>query len=507
MEFSLVSLVCFIFFLLALILLLHRRIKPSLNNHLPPGPPGWPIFGNMFDLGTMPHRTLTGLRPKYGDVVWLRIGSMKTMTILSTKSATEFFKNHDISFAERTITETMRVHDYHQGSLALAPYGSYWRVLRRLVTVDMLVMKRINDTAFIRRKCVDNMLLWIEEEARGLEASRGLHVARFVFLMTFNLLGNLMLSRDLIDPQSKEGSEFFTAMMGLMEWSGYANMADYFPWLRWLDVQGLRRNMKRDLGKALEIASKFVRERLKDRQVGTEERKDFLDVLLEFEGNGKEEPAKISDRDLNILILEIFMAGTETTSSTTEWALTELLLNPESMIKVKDELTRVVGPNQKVEESHIDNLSYLQAVIKEILRLHPPIPFLVPRKAIQDTNFMGFNIPKNTQVLVNAWAIGRDPDVWEDPLSFKPERFLGTKIDYKGQHYELIPFGAGRRMCAGVPLAHKVLHLVLGSLLHKFDWELDGNVTRETMDMKDKLGIVMRKREPLLAVPKICRQK
>jgi cytochrome P450 len=207
------------------------------------------------------------------------------------------------------------------------------------------------------------------------------------------------------------------------------------------------------------------------------------------------------------MMQEIFMAGTETTSSTTEWALTELLLNPESMIKVKDELTRVVGPNQKVEESHIDNLSYLQAVIKEILRLHPPIPFLVPRKAIQDTNFMGFNIPKNTQVLVNAWAIGRDPDVWEDPLSFKPERFLGTKIDYKGQHYELIPFGAGRRMCAGVPLAHKVLHLVLGSLLHKFDWELDGNVTRETMDMKDKLGIVMRKREPLLAVPKICRQK
>ena len=201
------------------------------------------------------------------------------------------------------------------------------------------------------------------------------------------------------------------------------------------------------------------------------------------------------------------MAGTETTSSTIEWALTELLLNPESMTKVKDELTRVVGPNQKVEESHIDNLSYLQAVIKEILRLHPPIPFLVPRKAIQDTNFMGFNIPKNTQVLVNAWAIGRDPDVWDDPLSFKPERFLGTKIDYKGQHYELIPFGAGRRMCAGVPLAHKVLHLVLGSLLHKFDWELDGNVTRETMDMKDKLGIVMRKREPLLAVPKICRQK
>ena len=174
------------------------------------------------------------------------------------------------------------------------------------------------------------------------------------------------------------------------------------------------------------------------------------------------------------------------------------------MIKAKAELTQVVGANQKVEESDIDNLPYLQAIMKETLRLHPPIPFLVPRIAIRDTNFMGFDLPKNTQVLVNAWAIGRDPDVWDDPLSFKPERFIGTKIDYKGQHYELIPFGAGRRMCAGVPLAHRVLHLILGSLLHKFDWELDGNVTRETIDMKDRLGITIRKNEPLLVVPKKC---
>lgn len=303
MEFSsnffLLSLI--FFFSSALLLFLHRRIKPSLN-HRPPGPLGWPILGNMLDLGTMPHRTLFGLRPKYGDVIWLRLGSMNSMAILSAKAATEFFKNHDLSFAERTITETMRVHDYHKGSLALAPYGSYWRVLRRLVTVDMLVHKRINDTAIIRRKCVDNMLLWIEEEACKLEAKCGLHVARFVFLMTFNLLGNLILSQDLLDPQSKDGSEFFTAMMGLMEWSGYANMSDYFPWLRWLDLQGLRKNMERDLGKALEIASKFVKERLMDRQQGAE-KKDFLDLLLEFEGNGIEEPAKISDRDLNIFIL------------------------------------------------------------------------------------------------------------------------------------------------------------------------------------------------------------
>ncbi|KAK3406223.1 hypothetical protein EUGRSUZ_K02387, partial [Eucalyptus grandis] len=166
----------------------------------------------------------------------------------------------------------------------------------------------------------------------------------------------------------------------------------------------------------------------------------------------------------------MFLAGAETSSSTVEWALTELLRDPNSMAKVQAELSRVVGSNRKVQETDIDQLSYLQAVVKETLRLHPPLPFLVPRKAMANTIFMGYDIPKNTQVFVNSWAIGRDPDVWEDPMAFKPERFIGSKLDYKGQHYEFIPFGAGRRMCAGMPLAHRVLHLALSSLLHEFNW-------------------------------------
>lgn len=484
-----------------LLLLLYRRNKTSGNGRLPPGPPGWPILGNLFDLGTEPHRTLSELRHKYGDLIWLRLGVRNTMVIQSAKSATEFFKDHDLSFAERTISENSRVHDYHKSSLALAPYGPFWRVLKRLLTVKMLVTKRINDSAFIRRKCVDDMTFWIEEEAAKLREGEGVHVARFVFLMAFNLLGNLMLSKDLLDPKSSRGSEFFKAMTSLMEWNGHANLADFFPWLRRLDPQGLRKNMERDLGKAIEIASEFIEER---KSSGEENKIDFLQVLLEFEGNGKDEPAKISGRDLNIFVVEIFIAGSETTSSAVEWAMAELLCSPDSMRKAKAELAHTVGPNRKVEESDIENLPYLQAVVKETLRLHPPIPFLVPRKAIRDVDFMGYFIPKNTQVFVNAWAIGRDPDAWVDPLCFKPERFMDSKVDYKGHHFELIPFGAGRRMCAGVPLAHRILHLALGSLLHRFDWELDGSVTPETMDMKDKLGITSRKLKPLHAVPRRC---
>ncbi|KOM29228.1 hypothetical protein LR48_Vigan641s001600 [Vigna angularis] len=487
-----------------LFLFLLRRKTATSNRRLPPGPPGWPIFGNMFQLGDMPHRTLAKLRAKHGPVVWLQIGAINTMTILSANAATVFFKNHDHAFADRTITETMRVHNYDKSSLALAPYGPYWRLMRRLVTVDMLVAKRLNETAPVRRKCVNDMITWLSKEAEKLEEGGGVHVARFVFLMSFNLLGNLMLSRDLFDPESEDGSEFFAAMIGMMEWTGQANVADMFPWLRWLDPQGLKRKVDREMGKALEIASKFVKQRLAE-QHSDKMTRDFLGVWIEFQNSNNEEVLNISDKDLNIFILELFLAGSETTSSTIEWAMTQLLRNPECLEKLKSELDQVVGREREVEESDIDNLPYLQAVIKETLRLHPPIPMLVPRKAIKDTEFMGYDIPKDTQVLVNAWAIGRDPDVWEQPFDFKPQRFVEDckNIDYKGHHFELIPFGGGRRMCAGVPLAHRILHLVLGSLLHRFDWKLQNHVTPSTVDMRDRLGVTMRKLQPLLAVPKL----
>lgn len=303
MELSSNFLIALIILPLSALFLLRYYSRNSSSTPQPPGPPAWPILGNLLDLGSMPHRTLADMRQKYGHIIWLRLGAVNTVAILSTKAATVLFKNHDLSFAERHLTITMCVHDYHKGTIALAPYGSYWRVLRRLVTTEILVNKRINETIFIRRKCVDDMLQWIEEESHKVGNGGGIHVARFVFCMTFNLLGNLMLSRDLVDPESKEGSEFFKAVMGLMEWSGYANMADYFPWLRWLDPQGLKRKMERDLGKALEIASKFVKDRVRDETVVGDKRKDFLDVLLEYEGNGQDEPAKISDREVNLLIL------------------------------------------------------------------------------------------------------------------------------------------------------------------------------------------------------------
>ena len=198
---------------------------------------------------------------------------------------------------------------------------------------------------------------------------------------------------------------------------------------------------------------------------------------------------------------DLFLAGTDTTSGTIEWAMAELLHNPEKMAKAQRELQEVLGKDGIVQESDISKLPYLQAIVKEAFRLHPPGPLLAPHKAESDVEIRVFTVPKNSQVLVNVWAIGRDPSTWSNPNAFVPERFLGCDIDVKGRDFELIPFGAGRRICLGLPLAHRMVHLILASLLHSYAWKLDDGMKPADMDMNEKLGLTLHKVQPLRAIP------
>ena len=198
---------------------------------------------------------------------------------------------------------------------------------------------------------------------------------------------------------------------------------------------------------------------------------------------------------------DLFLAGTDTTSGTIEWAMAELLHNPEKMAKAQRELQEVLGKDGIVQESDISKLPYFQAIVKETFRLHPPGPLLAPHKAESDVEIRGFTVPKNSQVLVNVWAIGRDPSTWSNPNAFVPERFLGCDIDVKGRDFELIPFGAGRRICLGLPLAHRMVHLILASLLHSYAWKLDDGMKPADMDMNEKLGLTLHKVQPLRAIP------
>ncbi|XP_065857232.1 iridoid oxidase-like [Euphorbia lathyris] len=483
--------------------------KSKSSKQQPPGPPPMPLIGNILDLGSNPHQSLYKLRFKYGDLLWLKLGWTNTLVIQTAKAAEQLFKNHDASLCDRKVPDAWTAHNYTKGSISIGRYTPYWRILRRLVTLGLVTNKKIQETVSIRRKCIDDMIQFIQEDSAAAQRrgeSGEVELAKYVFIMTFNLMGNLVLSKDLVNPQSEEGNDFFHAMDKVMELGGKPNFADFFPFLKRLDPQRIKKNMEKQLGQTLSIIDKFVMERIQDRKLKKQrDSEDLLDTFLEYNesgDDGRQGHEAISTHNMLIIIVEMFFGGTATTSGTIEWVMTELFRRPESLRRAKEELNRVVGLKRKVEESDIDQLPYLQAVIKESMRLHPVLPLLVPRNALEDTNFMGYAIPKDTQIYVNAWAIGRDPEAWEDPLSFKPERFLGSNIQYKGQNFELLPFGSGRRVCVGYPLAHQILHLTLASLLHYFDWEFDSKSSVEAMDMNERLGITVRKLMPIKAIPK-----
>ncbi|XP_056174146.1 geraniol 8-hydroxylase-like [Syzygium oleosum] len=308
-----------------------------------------------------------------------------------------------------------------------------------------------------------------------------------------------MLSEDLADP-SGSARDFKDLVWCIMVEAGNPNLADYFPALKKIDPQGSRRRMTVYFTKIFELFDGLIEKRLRDRAtVGSIRKNDVLDTLLDARED------KSQDVDIFLIkhfLLDLFVAGTDTTSSTIEWALSELLHNPEKLSRAQAELDRVIGKGKPIEESEIARMPYLQAIIKETFRMHPPVPLYLPRKSGLETKIGGFTVPKGAQVLVNVWAIGRDPSIWKDPDVFMPERFLGSEIDVKGQDFELAPFGAGRRICPGLPLAMRILHWMLGSLINSFNWELEGGVKPEDMSMEEKFGITLQRAQPLRVIPK-----
>jgi len=254
------------------------------------------------------------------------------------------------------------------------------------------------------------------------------------------------------------------------------------------------------LKRVYDILDKFIEDRLattnKGRD-GSDGPKDLLDALLDMRSH------EFTLTDIRGYLTDIFGAGSDTTAKTIEWAMAELICNPEKMKRAQAELDEVVGRNRRVEESDTERLPYLRAVVKEVLRLHPVAPLLIPHRADSDCEIEGFVIPKHSQVIVNIWAIGRDPAIWIKPSKFFPERFIDSEmssVDYRGQHFELISFGAGRRMCVGLPLASRVIHLVLASLLHSFEWAPPNDMSAEQLDMTERFGVTIQKAVPLEAI-------
>eukprot|EP01018_Ginkgo_biloba_P008355 Gb_11069 [translate_table: standard] len=474
--------------------------KVSNRSRLPPGPPGLPIIGNLHQLGDKPHQSLFHLAHKYGPLMSLQLGSKTTVVVSSPSMAREVLKNNDQSFSSRSITTAAKTFAYEGTSLVWSPYGPRWRLLRKICNTELFSTKRLDNLQHLRREEVFRTINSIFHDSRN---GKIVNIGATAFLISLGLVGKMVCSKNVFQPGSKEAVEFKDMVWEVLKLAGTPNLSDFFPFLRPFDLQGLNHKMIRLAQRFDHMFDKIIEERLAgrgDMHNNGDEVKDFLQVLLDL----RYDPGtQFSLEDIKGMLMDMFVAGTDTTSATVEWAMAELLRKPDLIKRAQAELDEVVGHERRMEESDIAELPYLRAVVKEVLRLHPAAPLIIPRSSDNSCEIDGYVVPENTQVFVNVWGIGRDPSVWRQPLDFIPDRFLECNIDYRGQDFELIPFGAGRRICIGLPLAHRMVHLVLGSLLHSFNWSIPKSHKDQdgTIDMSEVFGITLQKGVPLIAVP------
>lgn len=484
-----------VFVLIGAAVLWHRWTFPS---SLPPGPRHVPIVGYLPFLGPNLHTHFTNMARNYGPIFKIWLGSKLYVVINTRELAKVVVRDQDETFANRNLTIAASIISYGGQDIGYSNNSS-WRSLRKILVHEVLSNKNLEAYSSFRRDEVRKTI-------KNVYSKMGtkIDVSKISFSMIANVLTTMIWGKDC-----HLGAEWQIVISKVVEMLGRQNLSDFFPFLIRFDLQGVERETKREIKKLDRIFTSIINDRIKsnserlDVGIAHEGKKDVLQILLELKDQQKD-ATTLDITKIKALITDIMLAGMDTTSSIIQWAMTEIMQNRNVMKRVQEELGEIVGPNNIVEESHLSKLKYLNATIKETLRLHPGVPLLVPRSPSQDCTVGGYTIPKGCTVFVNAWAIHRDPRNWDNPLEFNPERFLSgggggmDKYDFKGNNLKFLPFGSGRRNCPGVPLAEKMQTYILASLLHCFEWSLGEG---EEHDFSDVFSIALQKRKPLVAIP------
>ncbi|XP_019182831.1 PREDICTED: cytochrome P450 CYP736A12-like [Ipomoea nil] len=465
------------------------------SKRLPPGPKALPILGHLHLIGKDPHRDFQKLSKTYGPIMYLRFGFVDNIIVSSPQAAEQFLKTHDLNFASRPPQEAVKHISYDQKDLAWSEYGPYWRNMRKLCTLELLSNLKIASFKSMRREELCLLVESLKQAARAVDLSS--EVSSMSANMSCRMVfGNRYEDKDI-------GEKGFKAVIDEIQYlAAVPNLGDYFPYLSKLDFRGLTRRMKAVATLCDEFFERIIdeHEEQAENKGNIKPTKDFVDTMLEIMKSG-ETPFQFTREHVKSTMLDMLVTSMDTSSSVIDWTMSELFRHPKVMEKVKKEIERHVGSDRMVEEEDLESLEYLVMVIKESLRIHPVAPLLLPHVAIEDCVIDGFHIPKKARILVNFWAIGRDPKVWSDPEKFMPERFMGSHIDYRGRDFELIPFGSGRRSCPGLQLGVTVVRLVVAQLVHCFDWDLPNGMLPDDLDMTEELGAVVRRAKNLIAVP------
>ncbi|KAK3128133.1 hypothetical protein QOZ80_6BG0457430 [Eleusine coracana subsp. coracana] len=485
-----------------------RRGRSSNNNKkkkLPPSPLALPLIGHLHLIRPPPHRALDRIIARYGPLVYLRLGPSTHCVVAGTAEAARDLLRFEASIPERPLTAVTRHLAYDSAGFAFAPYGPHWRFVKRLCMSELLGPRTVDQLRPVR----EAELLAVLQAAKAHHAQQQvpLNVSRELVRLANNTIMR-MVATDLPGAMTEEARD---CAKQVAEVVGAFNLEDYVSLLRGWDLQGLTRRTRevRDrFDKLMETMITAKEQARRNNQHNTSSSKDLLDILMDAAEDDKAD-VKLTRNNIKAFILDIFTAGSDTTATSVEWMLAHLLNNPGCLHKLRAELDDVVGTSRLVSEHDVARLPYLQAVFKETLRLQPPAVF-AQRETIEPLHVRGYTIPTKTSVFFNIFSIGRDPACWEEPLQFRPERFMpggeGAAVDPKGQHMQLMPFGSGRRACPGMGLAMQAVPAFLAALVQCFDWALPmpppGQSNKPPpLDMEEAEGLVSARKHPLLLFP------
>ncbi|KAK3443245.1 hypothetical protein EUGRSUZ_B03246, partial [Eucalyptus grandis] len=421
------------------------------KKNLPPGPPPLPIIGNLHQLGHLPHQSLWKLSKRYGPVMLIRLGSIPTVIVSSPSAAREVLKTHDLDCCSCPLLVGTGCLSYDYLDIAFVEYGDYWRELRKLCMLELFSSKRVQSFRYVREEEVGSMIKSITKSA---ESGTTINISEnFMALTAGKVLKKWCwrgspssdLARSSLAGHGR-GSTLDKSSEGKV--AGEVDLTSRCLW---------------------PVAKKVIDEHQNGNKSNEEE--DIVDLLLKMERQ-KTELAGVQLREdiIKAILMDVFLAGVHTVALVMDWTMAELARNPRAMRKAREEIRSCVGNKKWLVENDLGGLKYLKLVLEEAMR-----------ETMGHFKLFGYDLDPETRVQVNVWAIGRDPSLWKDPEK-RDSRIV--RLIFKGNHFELLIFGAGRRGCPGISMGMAVIELALANVLHSFDWKLPEAITEADVSME-----------------------
>ncbi|XP_010425289.1 PREDICTED: cytochrome P450 71B17-like [Camelina sativa] len=499
-----ISLLCVCIITFASLIFISKKIKRSKWN-LPPSPPTLPVIGNLHQVGELPHMLFQRLAERTGHVMLLHLGFVPVTVISSREAAEEVCRTHDLDCCSRPKLVGSRLTSRGFKDVAFTPYGDEWKERRKFLVREFFCLKKVQSSGNIREEECNFLVKKLSESAVDRSP---VDLSKTLFWLTASILFRVAFGQRFHENEFIDKDKIEELVSEAERAQGSFTCSDFFPiaGLGWLVdcISGQHKRLKDVFVKLDTLFQGVIDDHLHPGKISKDHR-DIVDVMLDViddHKQGKDDSLKLTIDHIKALLTNLFLGGVDTGAITMIWAMTELVKTPEVMKKVQGEIRDRLGNNkERITEEDLEKIPYLNMVIKETFRLHPAAPLLLPRETMAHIKVQGYDIPPKTQILVNAWVIGRDPKYWTNPEEFNPERFIDSPVDYKGRHFELLPFGSGRRICPGIAMGVATVELGLLNLLYYFDWRAPDGMTHEDIDKEEAGTLRVVKKVPLKLVP------